>query len=416
VVLRPGQSQTVMVSVAAPPSPGDSGGSIVLDSAGRAMSIPVTLRTLVDVAHGGALHGVLTGGNGRSPGEGQEDFYEFSVGPGVKDITADVSLSNDAADPVHAYLVSPDGNTLGSGQNTLGGSNATSLTAYTLNPVAGTWTLIADFAEPIVGDEISQPFTGRIQFNQVTASASGLPDRAGQKLRAGVPVTVPVQITNHGTAEEGFFIDPRLDSTSNLMLAPLTTAANLTLPLTGTPPGWLVPALTSSVSVMSAANLPVMFDSGTNLGDPDLASASTGPGPLCADHESLSYTPPGGSVTAGVWYAEPDECGPFPGPAPAGTASMTMTAQTRNFDSAISPTTGDLWLVALNPSAPLTPVDIAAGHTGTVDVTITPSGAAGTVVKGDLYIDDIVGDVPSSATATGTGDELAALPYSYTIS
>jgi Subtilase family len=416
VVLRPGQSQTVVVSVAAPSSPGDSGGSIVLDSAGRATSIPVTLRTLVDVARGGALRGVLTGGNGRSPGEGQEDFYEFGVGPGVRDITADVSLSSDSGDPVHAYLVSPDGDTLGSGQNTLGGSNATSLTAYALNPVAGPWTLIVDFAEPIVGDEISQPFTGSIQFNQVTASASGLPDRAGQKLPAGVPVTVPVKITNHGAAEEGFFIDPRLDSTSDLMLAPLTTAANLTLPLTGTPPGWLVPALTSGISVMSTANLPVMFDSGTNVGDPDLASAPTGPGPLCADSESLSYTPPGGSVTAAVWYAEPDECGPFPGPAPAGTASMTMTARTRNFDSAVMTATGDLWMVSLNPAAPVTPVNIAAGHTGTVDVTITPSGPAGTVVRGDLYIDDIVGDVPGSATATGTGDELAALPYSYTIS
>jgi hypothetical protein len=93
-----------------------------------------------------------------------------------------------------------------------------------------------------------------------------------------------------------------------------------------------------------------------------------------------------------------------------------MTAQTRNFDSAVSTPTGDLWMVALNPSAPVTPADIAAGHAGTVDVTITPSGPAGTVVRGDLYIDDIVGDVPSSATATGTGDELAALPYAYTIS
>jgi subtilase family protein len=415
VVLRPGQSQTVMVSVASPSSPGDSGGSIVVESAGRATSIPVTLRTRVDVAHGGALRGVLTGGNGRSPGEGQEDFYEFSVGPGVRDITADVSLSNDAGDPVHAYLVSPDGDTLGSGQNALGGSNGTSLTAYALNPAAGSWTLIVDFAEPIVGDEIAQPFTGRIQFNQVTASASGLPDSTAQQLPAGVPVTVPVTITNHGAAAEGFFIDPRLDSTSNLMLAPLTTATNLTLPLTGTPPGWLVPALTSGISVVSAANLPVMFDSGTNLGDPDLASAPAGGGPLCADHESLSYTPPGGSVTPGVWYAEPDECGPFPGPAPAGTASVTMTARTRNFDSAVSSGPGDLWMVALNPSAPVTPADIAAGHTGTIDVTITPSGAAGTVVRGDLYIDDIVGAVPGSATATGTGDELAALPYAYTI-
>ena len=42
-----------------------------------------------------------------------------------------------------------------------------SLTAYTLNPVAGTWTLIVEFAEPVIGDEISQPFSGNIQLDNV---------------------------------------------------------------------------------------------------------------------------------------------------------------------------------------------------------------------------------------------------------
>jgi hypothetical protein len=438
LVLGRGQSRTVTVTADAPPDAGDSAGSIVLDStvldstvldstvldsaagaltagSGGVTSIPVTLRATVAVARGGGFSGVLTGGNGRAPGEGQEDFYEFDVGQGVKDITADVSLTNDAGDSVHAYLISPDGDTLGYAQNTRSGTNGNSLTAYTLSPVAGTWTLIVDFAEPVVGDELSQPFTGRIQFNAVSVSASGLPGSAGQQLAAGLPVTVPVKITNNGTAPEDFFIDARLDSTSNVTLAPLDAAADLALPLTGSQPAWLVPTQTSSVSVSSIANLPIMFDFGPNLGDPDVASASSGPGPLCADGESASYRPPGGRVTAGVWYAEPDECGPYPGPAPAGTVSITMTAQTRKFDSAVSSAGGDLWLAALSPSATFSPVVIAAGHSAIVNATITPSGAAGTVIRGDLYVDDIVGAVPHSSSATGTGDELAALPYTYTI-
>jgi hypothetical protein len=433
LVLGPGQSQTVTVTAPAPAAPGDSAGSIVLNTTGPnstglntaglnsgpgsagATSIPVMLRTLVDVAHGGALRGVLTGGNGRAPGQGQEDFYEFRVGPGVKDITADVSLTSDARDPVLAYLISPDGDTLGYAQNTPDGSTGRSLTAYTLSPAAGTWTLIVDFAEPVVGDELAQPFTGHIRFDEASVSASGLPDSARQKLAAGRPVTVPVKITNNGAAPEKFFIDPRLNSMSNLTLAPLGAAAHLTLPLTTAQPGWLVPTQTSSLSVSSNATLPIMFDSGPNLGDPDLASANSGPGPLCADSESVSYRPPGGTVTAGVWYAAPQECGPYSRPAPAATASATMTAATMQFDSAVSSATGDLWLVALHSSAKFSPLLIAPGHSGIVNVTLTPSGAAGTVVRGHLYVDDMVGDVPRSASATGSGDELAALPYSYTI-
>jgi hypothetical protein len=418
VLLGPGQSRTVTVSATTPSSPGDADGSFVFRSnlgTGGVSTIPVALRAEIDPAHGGAFSGTLTGGNGRAPGEGQDQFYEFHVGPGVHNITANVSLTNDVNDPVGAYLISPDGDTLGYGQNSLNGTQSQSLTAYTLNPVPGTWTLIVVFAEPTVGDEISQPFTGNVQFNQVSVSASGLPGSAGTKLAAGTPVTVPVTVTNHGKAPEDFFVDPRLNTTESIDLAALAPATNLPLPLTVQfPPQWLVPTQTSSLSVAASATLPIMFDFSPFAGDPDIASSNPGAAPLCTDTPSASYTPPGGTVTAGGWASLPSECGPFAGPAPAGTLnSVTMTATTKAFDSAVTSGTGDLWLTSTNPAATFSPVVINPGQSAVINVTITPSGASGTTVHGTLYVDDFVSGVPPYGQAAG--DVLAGLSYAYTI-
>jgi hypothetical protein len=415
LVLAPGRTRTVTVRATTPPTPGEEAGSIVINSSsGGTTSVPVTLRALVDVAAGGTFSGVLTGGNGRDPGEGQQDYYEFDVGTGVTDITANVTLANDADDPVAEYLVSPDGDTVGYGQNSLNDSGGLSLTAYTLHPVSGTWTLIIDFAEPVEGNELSDPYTGNIVFNNVAASAAGLPDSASTTLKAAVPVTVPVTITNNGAAPEDFFIDPRLDTTQSITLAPFGGSSDtVSLPMTGAFPLWFVPTETSSVSVTQTSTLPAMFDFSPVPGDPDIASASSGPGPLCSTTESASYSPSGGSVTAGVWMAGPSECGPYSAPAPPGSATISMTAQTKAFDPAVTSAAGDLWLQATNPSASFSPVTINPGQSVTIDVTITPSATVGAVVSGDLYVDDYASGVPPGGQLTG--DELAAIPYEYTV-
>jgi hypothetical protein len=46
-------------------------------------------------------------------------------------------------------------------------------------------------------------------------------------------------------------------------------------------------------------------------------------------------------------------------------------------------------------------------------VTITPAGAPGSMMRGTIYVDDFIGGVPASGQFTG--DELAGLPYAYTI-
>jgi hypothetical protein len=63
---------------------------------------------------------------------------------------------------------------------------------------------------------------------------------------------------------------------------------------------------------------------------------------------------------------------------------------------------GFLALLSVNP-----------GQTAVIEVTITPSGPNGTVVNGTLYVDDLTYGVPPYGQVSG--DELAAIPYSYTI-
>jgi hypothetical protein len=428
--LPPGESQSIEVTASTPSTPGDSAGSIVLTSTGDGFdnyvgvernSIPVTLRSLVNLAKGGAFSGVLTGGNGRSPGEGQINYYQFNVGPGHTSITANVSLTNDVADPVGSYLISPDGVAVGFGQNQsdLTGNNGLSLTAYTLNPIPGTWTLIVDFAEPIVGDEVSQPFTGNIKLDNVSVSASGLPNSSHTRLPAGVPVTIPVTITNNSPTPQEIFIDARLNTTTSLpltLLFPPPSSAGYPLPLGSMSnfnvPEWLVPTQTSSVQAAATGTLPIEFDYGPAQGDPDLFGPPTTP-----NNAAGSYTPAGGTVQPGVWVSFLDEIGPYPaGGAPPGFANMSLTATTKAFDAAVTSSTGDLWSVSVDGLAAFgafSPVNINPGQTVVIPVTITPSGASGTVVSGNLYVSALVGNVPPYGQTTG--DELAAIPYTYTI-
>jgi hypothetical protein len=405
--LAPGQTGTVTFHTHAPSSPGDEAASLQLHSnVGGTTSIPVTLRSMVDVAHGGAFSGILTGGNGRPPQEGQQEYYEFNVPEGVHDITANVSLTNDAGDPVGGYLIDPNGNVGGYGQNSINGTQTLSLTSYSANPIPGTWTLVVDFAGPVAGNEISQPFTGSILFNNVKVKAPGLPNDVTTQLAAGQPVTIPVTITNNGKQAQDFYLDPRLNTSETDTLAPFSQASGLGLPLVVGSPVWFMPTEATSVAVNATASLPVQFDFGPNQGDPDLPS-SQGTSP------SASYTTPTGNLTNGFWFATPSEIGPYPSGAPAGTVSMSMSATFKAFDHTVTSDTGDLELASTNPATTFSPVVINPGQSATVNVTITPSGSSGSVVSGTLYVDDFLTNVPPYGQQGA--NELAAIPYSYTI-
>jgi hypothetical protein len=434
ITLAPGQQATVTVSATAPAAPGDTSGSIVvLTPGGTGTTIAVTTRATIDAASGGTFSGTLTGGNGWISGQGQEQYYQFSVPGGTRDVRADVRLSNDAADPVFEYLVSPDGDVAGYGENgigqpgTSGAVSTLGASAYAVDPVPGMWTLILEFADPVAGNELSQPYSGNIVLNASSASAPALPDSAATTLTAGTAVTVPVTITNNGASPQELFLDPRLDTTTTMTLPTIPpSTSQSTLPNTNFQfPYWFIPNETSSLTVNQTSTVPAMFDIGAGAGDPDLASSAPAggpPGSLCGSTASLTYAPPGGVVTPGQWVAGPSGCGPYPTAGTSGTATDTLSILAKAFDPTVTAPLGDYNLTAIHPGETPAMTVLQPGQSTVVPVTITPSGAVGSVVRGTLYVDALVGGLLPVGGASGvlpagqiSGVEMAALPYEYTI-
>ena len=110
-----------------------------------------------------------------------------------------------------------------------------------------------------------------------------------------------------------------------------------------------------------------------------------------------------------MWFVAPTPIGPFSAPITAGKVSTGMVAHTSGFDLNADPSTGDAWQQAVDPNAPaFAPVTVGAGKTGSLKLTITPSGRRGRVVRGTLYVDDF-------SQFLTFGNELLAIPYEYTV-
>lgn len=428
--LAPGASGTVHVSAVVPSGAGDSSGAVVLNAgaaAGGAVTVPVTLRGTVaaGLGAGSTFSGVLTGGNGRSPGEGQVAAYQFTVPSTLhvllRNIDADVVLANDPANQVSGYLIAADGQTMGYGSSylTTGFNNKgvpiespkRQLSVYTSNPVPGVWTLVIDFTSPVPGNELSDPFTGRIRLNSVQFNRGALPDSSLVRIKRGTAVTYKVTVHNTGAAPEDVFLDARLPQEHTYTLMPQDKVSGIKLPLAGTaaPPEWIVPTMTHSVSVTATGTKPVAFDFGPFPGDPDVAST--------AGRTSTEGYPVGKvstPVTQGLWFAVPSEVGPYgTGGASPATVGLTATATTQEFDTAASSPEGDFWKFGVLPlaaSASYNLFVINPGQTRTLSLTMRPTGTAGTVVSGNLYIDDFVDSLQFLS-----GSQLVALPYRYTI-
>jgi hypothetical protein len=422
VKLAAGASGSFTLTVATPSQAGDQAGSIMVHNSANVpgfaveTSIPVTLRSLVP-SLSTTFTGTLTGGNGRELSTGQTAYYQVAVPAGTRALNVSVDTGN-ANNTLLAELVDPSGNAVSAASNGLLATTAsTSPTIqpevgaqlHATDPTAGTWTLVVDFFNTVSGTAVSQPFTVTVN-DTPAASAHGLPD--GGSLTAGTPVTAFVRVRNNGTTPEAYFVDPRLNDSVTLNLA-AQSASTLTLPdIDGVVPQYLVPSHTTAIKATVSSSAPLFFDITYPYGDPDVISTT---GKTATDSYSAA------DIGAGDWTVTPFLVGPTgKNPAKNVNATVSMTATTAGFDPAVSSPTGDLWLGSTNTAASFTPYVVNPGQSVSIPVTITPSGAAGTVVSGTLYIADSSFISPDlnfddEPGFTPEGSDVAAFPYSYTI-
>jgi hypothetical protein len=426
LTIAPGKTGTAQLSLSSSNLSGDSSESVVVASPYGTTTVPVTVRTTVALStHGGTFSGVLTGGDGRGA-EAATNTYDFSVPSGQRDLDVSVALADDPQDVFLAELVDPNGQTVSYSTNAARdnpqGVIAASLSAdlYALSPESGEWSLVVEWLNPVSGLQLDEPFSGTIQFNQVNVT-SNLP--SGATLPSGTTQTFDVKVTNSGNAPEEFFVDPRLNQSATINLRDQNfppTAANITLPLSAGLlfPYYAVPSQTTQLQASLTGTGPVTFDLQYSSGDPDVApdmnDGLNTSGSIHGDSANVTLSEP--EISSGTWLLNPAEIGPFPSAgAPTIKASAFLSAVTQAFNPRMTSSTGDLWSELNGLSSGFSPVVVAPGATTTITVRVAPTGAPGTQVSGTLYVDDyVLGDVFFDGPVSS--DELAAIPYSYTVS
>ena len=210
---------------------------------------------------------------------------------------------------------------------------------------------------------------------------------------------------------EAYFIDARLPGSTPLSLVALNSP-DTTAPLnvTENTPLYLFPTHTTAFTgaASTTGSTPIQFDSLGPSGDPDVISTVG---------STVSASFEANPIAQGLWDIAPTVVGPFGATgAPSEPVSTTMDVATQPFDPAVSAPTGDLWQGGVDPSllTGFSPVIVGPGETGTIPVTITPTGPSGTQISGILYVDDtdlfVFQNFPDYS-----GGEVASFPYSYTV-
>jgi hypothetical protein len=177
-----------------------------------------------------------------------------------------------------------------------------------------------------------------------------------------------------------------------------------------------VPPQTSELHASITGSAPVTFDLEYFPGDPDISPGVNSPwttGSIHGNSASVTLNEP--EVSPGEWLLDPAEIGPFlAAGAPLVSASASLSAVTQAFDPTMTSSTGDMWSSFNGLSNGFSPTYLDPGQSTTITVVASPTASPGTVVSGTLYVDDY--SVASSFDFDlPNGDEVAAIPYSYTV-
>ncbi len=401
MTLAPHATGSLHVSVTAPSAAGDYSRDLeLIGSGGKTTVVPVVVRSLVSLAGGnGSFTGTITGGNGNGF-VGREDTFAFDVPRGAPAIHVQLTLPHDPNTLLLGYLVSPTGQALGQKASAQSATGTVMLQMFKQAPAPGRWQFVLITPNPVGGTTTAAVFTATISTSAPPVSATGVPDSPSTVIARGNVAQATVKITNNGNAPLDVFVDPRRAQRTFYGLLAITPATGVSLPLNtlAPPPEFVVPTQTDAVFAAAQGTAPITFDWGFN--DPDLEARSVGNVAFGA------FSSP--EVTPGVWFMAPALIGPFTGPA-SGTVNTGMAVHARVFDTSVTSSTGDPQLADVQASPPpASPITLVPGASATIPVTFTATGASGTLVRGDLFIDD-------QEPALGADNELTTIPYEYRV-
>lgn len=405
--LPSGQSTTFRVTTTTPSSPGDASESLVFgttpgDSLAQG-TVPITLRSLAQV--GQTFTGTVTGGNSRMSLAGQDLAYDFVVQGHHQDIDARIQVAKPGYQLL-AFLVDPSGTPVDV-QSSLkwdgSGTNGQNISLFRENPQPGTWQLLVVQENDVESDLTSSQFTARLDYDGVRAKAVDLPDSPKQRISPGSTIVAKIKVTNTGNQEEAYMVDARRNDQTVLPLASIGgNPASEPLPISDgtTIPQFVVPPFSTSATIGASSTVPITLDTSPNFGTPDVEAQQFG--------NSAVATVTAPEVPASAWSCAPAEQGPFTGTAPSTTFSCGADAVTNKFAPDVKTSAGNFWADLDTGTNTYKPLVLDPGQIGTITVSISPTDANRTKVRGFLTLETFNFNTLSS-------DEETTFPYAYRV-